>query len=163
MIKVEDLAAQTVLLPYSFAKAIVQNTAALFSNSENTGNAGRVVYSALVTNTQALEKFLCESETAGPESERLFAAIEKYDKRFFETNALVAIFSDERSGANKLKITQAAVNGDVLEIHMLRERGLTMDMSYRLMLLSVQRSELGDTKKALTYIADDAGAGANIF
>ena len=63
-----------------------------------------------------------------------------YNIDFFEFNNLVMMFSDERSGSNKLSIEDIALEDELINISILRKRGLTMDMAYLFMFMDVDKT-----------------------
>lgn len=68
--------------------------------------------------------------------------IGKYTNEFFLEHSLVMIFSDERSGANKLSLTSLKVNEDKdIIIDITRDRGLSMDMAYLFMFVEMEKGE----------------------
>lgn len=68
--------------------------------------------------------------------------IGKYTNEFFLEHSLVMMFSDERSGANRLSLTNLKVNEDKdIIIDITRDRGISMDMAYLFMFIEIKKDE----------------------
>lgn len=68
--------------------------------------------------------------------------IGKYTNEFFLEHSLVMMFSDERSGSNRLSLTNLKVNEDkdiIIDIN--RDRGISMDMAYLFMFIEMEKDE----------------------
>ena len=63
-----------------------------------------------------------------------------YNSDYFINNNLVMMFSDERSGSNKLTIEDVTTEDKQINISLLRKRGLTMDMAYLFMFIDVDKT-----------------------
>ncbi len=79
-------------------------------------------------------------------------AAAEYDDAFFAVRALAAVFTDERSGANILTIDNVCSGNGVLTVSLSRERGLTADMSLRLLLIELPLETVGAAESAVCFI-----------
>ncbi|MBR2577358.1 MAG: hypothetical protein IKE38_00345 [Erysipelotrichaceae bacterium] len=78
----------------------------------------------------------------------------RYSSRFFLDRSLVMMFSDERSGANRLSLESVEVNEDRdVFISIVRERGLSMDMAYLFMFIELDKDSYG---KVLPHIVNSS-------
>lgn len=60
---------------------------------------------------------------------------EDLDDNYFDDKNLIIMFSDERSGSNKLELKDISLVDDTINVLIERTRGLTMDMAYLFILL----------------------------
>ncbi|MBR0461609.1 MAG: hypothetical protein IJJ00_02695 [Erysipelotrichaceae bacterium] len=68
----------------------------------------------------------------------------RYDSGFFLEYSLVMMFSDERSGANRLTLESVEVSEDKdVFISIIRDRGLSMDMAYLFMFIDLDKDSYG--------------------
>ena len=72
--------------------------------------------------------------------------IEEYDEDYFKDHKLLVMFSDERSGSNKLEINDVEIKDNTISIVIDRERGLTMDMSYLFMFYEIDDKNVNNSK-----------------
>ena len=72
--------------------------------------------------------------------------IEEYDEDYFKDHKLLVMFSDERSGSNKLEINDIEIKDNAISIIIDRERGLTMDMSYLFMFYEIDDKNVNNSK-----------------
>ena len=150
-----------VVLPYEYAD-IMEKTLKLYPvDTPNTATEGKRTYSFLFSDEAALAEFTCAME--GARANSVIERFAMYDKNYFETCALIVIFTDERSGANKLELTDCSVTDDVLNINLKRRRGLTMDMSLRMLFVEAKKENIGNAAKVLTFITEDASSCGSLF
>ena len=80
--------------------------------------------------------------------------IARYDKEFFLDHGLVVMFSDERSGANRLSLESVEVSEDKdIFISIVRDRGLSMDMAYLFLYIEMDKD---DYRKAYASIRNSS-------
>ena len=60
------------------------------------------------------------------------------DEEYFNEDNLIIMFSDERSGSNKLELKDISLDKDIINISIEREKGLTMDMAYLFMFIKTK-------------------------
>lgn len=153
---------QTLRLPYAFAQNMGRARPRLFAGCANTGAGGKTLYCALAATAPAFEGFLDEiADYITPETrdERLAA----YGAAFFAARGLAVVYTDERSGASTLPIEAVSVDKGVLTLGLLRKRGLTMDMSVRLLLIPLDKGEIEGVTGALAHIRDDEAGEGSLF
>jgi hypothetical protein len=66
---------------------------------------------------------------------------ETYDQEYFRSHSLVLMFSDERSGSNRLSLMKAEISDECLRLEIERERGMTMDMAYLFLLYETEKRQ----------------------
>ena len=89
------------------------------------------IFSKVFTAESELEDFLLLLQKHLSVSDAFLEETRQICSDFFsDQHSLVLLFSDERSGSNRLALTQAMVSGDRIHLELERERGLTMDMAY---------------------------------
>ena len=69
-------------------------------------------------------------------------AEQTFPAEFFRDQSLVLMFSDERSGANRLTLHACQCEADTVHLTIDRERGLTMDMAYLFLFLPLDRHDI---------------------
>lgn len=69
------------------------------------------------------------------------------DEEYFNEDNLIIMFSDERSGSNKLELKDIYIENNIINVLIERERGLTMDMSY--LFLFIKTSLCANKAKAI--------------
>lgn len=150
-----------VLLPYEYAD-IMEKTLKLYPvDTPNTATESKRTYSFFFSDEATLAEFTCAMEAARADSVPERFAM--YGADYFETCALIVIYTDERSGSNKLELTGSSVTDNVLNINLKRKRGLTMDMSLRMLFVEAKKENVGNATKVLTFITEDASSGGSLF
>ena len=99
------------------------------------------IFSKVFVSFDDFDAFL-KDETIDLTEEFIAKTEELYDKAFFEEHNLVAMFSDERSGSNRLTLKEIETEGDVIKLQIGRERGLTMDMAYLFLFYATDGKEI---------------------
>ncbi len=89
--------------------------------------------------------------------------IKRYDDTYFNNKALIILFSDERSGSNKLKLENMYTHDDCIQIEFKRKRGLTMDMAYLLIFLEVDIEDVSQCTCAEATVSPDTDSEASLF
>ena len=95
----------------------------------------------------------------GIDSETSKVLRERYDETKQADCPVAVLFSDERSGSNRIELKSAQASGESVEIEMSRHRGLTMDMAYTFFVLAVPQTVSRVAKALVT----DSGEEARIF
>ena len=103
----------------------------LSDNSDHTIE-DRYIFSKLFNDYESYYSFIAEF----PEN------INRYDKEYFVDNSLIVMFNDERSGSNRLAISDVSIVDNNIDITINRERELTMDMAYLVMFYEVDNKDL---------------------
>lgn len=99
------------------------------------------IFSKVFVSFGNFDAFLKEG-MIGLSEEFILKTEEFYDEAFFEEHNLVAMFSDERSGSNRLSLKEVETEGDVIKLQIGRERGLTMDMAYLFLFYVVEGKDI---------------------
>ena len=76
--------------------------------------------------------------------------VEMYDEKYFVDKSLLVMFSDERSGGNRLELVSENIKDGLLSIVIERERGFTMDMAYLFMFYEIQK----DVERSQVLVRD---------
>ena len=89
------------------------------------------IFSKVFTSDSSLTAFLQTMKNTLSLSETFVEEVtRKYSSDFFAQQSLVLLFSDERSGSNRLTLRKVDVTDGRIHLEIERERGLTMDMAY---------------------------------
>ncbi len=98
-----------------------------------------VIFSVLISSPEALSALLDELHAHIGTPDTFAGEIRsEFPDSFFEQNNLSVMFSEERSGSNRLTIKEQVIFEDTFCLTLQRERGLTMDMAYLFLFCPVE-------------------------
>lgn len=119
------------------------------------------IFSRVFTAADAFTSFLRELQSALSASEEFISECEvRYDAAYFSEKSLVLMFSDERSGSNRLTLDSAEAAEGLMSVTILRQRGLTMDMAYLFLFLETDEKNISRSE---VLIKNDPNSEASIF
>ena len=93
---------------------------------------------------ESFEVFLkeCLCEHLGVSKESAAKWLGSYCEEFFAEHGLILLFSDERSGSNRLSLESVETDEDKnVRVKILRDRGLTMDMAYLFLFIEMEKDD----------------------
>ena len=90
------------------------------------------------------------------DKELIETLLDTYDEDYYSAKSLIFMFSDERSGANKLSLKDVKYNNACLDICLNRTRGLTMDMAYLFILMETDIKDINTVKASIENSNEEA-------
>ena len=130
---------ETKLIVHRTQLSYGEAEAAWLNSRSDTPVKDDVIFSVLISSPEAFSALLDELHAAVGTPDAFAEELRsEFPDSFFTENDLCVMFSDERSGSNRLTIKEQMIFEDTFCLTLQRERGLTMDMAYLFLFCPVE-------------------------